>query len=223
MAIAISSAPAPRWTATNSDLLHDTCAHDEMITTISPPIAFFAILFLALGIEGSWAQSPSPTSPQPPITIERQPGHSYRAGTRVRVPNGTASFLIPAGWRGEQLDNLAAVLLVSEKEAGFVLAFAILNQTEEELVILLGEPQPITDRLVFEPTGTVTRKGNVVTASYVAGTLIGRGLAIVGPESQGILFLHGRPQKESRPSLSPLDELADHISFTPMHNGIVQP
>jgi len=142
-----------------------------------------------------------------------QAGQSYRAGTRVRVPNGVASFLIPAGWRGEQLDNLAAVLLVSEKEAGFVLAFAILNQTDDELFALLGEPQPISDTLVFEPAGPVTRKGSILTATYVAGALTGRGMAIMGPDLQGILFLHGRPQKDPRTSHSLLDELVDQIQF----------
>ncbi len=152
-----------------------------------------------------------------------QAGQSYRAGTRVRVPNGVASFLIPTGWRGEQLDNLAAVLLVSEKEAGFVLAFAILNQTEDELFALLGEPQPITETLVFEPTGAVIRKGNALTATYVAGSLAGRGMAIIGPELQGILFLHGRPHNEPRPNRSLLDELADQVQFIPTKDSVSSP
>lgn len=144
-----------------------------------------------------------------------QEGHSYQAGTRVRVPNGEASFPIPPGWRGEQLDNMAAVLLVSEREAGFVLAFAILNQTEDELFALLSESQPITETLVLEPVGTVTRHGKKLTATYVAGTLAGRGVAVIGPGQQGILFLHGRPQKEPRPTLSLLDDLADQVQFIP--------
>lgn len=149
-----------------------------------------------------------------------QPGQSYRAGARVRVPNGTASFLIPAGWRGEQLDDLAAVLLVSEREAGFVLAFAILNQTEDELFALLGEPQPITETLVFEPTGHVTRHGKKLTANYVAGALAGRGLAVMGPDLQGVLFLHGQPQKDLRPNRSLLDDLADQVQFIPAKNVV---
>lgn len=152
-----------------------------------------------------------------------QAGQSYRAGTRVRVPNGLASFLIPTGWRGEHLDNLAAVLLVSEKESGFVLAFAILNQTEEELLALLGEPQPITDTLVFEPTGNVTRHGRKLTATYLAGALTGRGMAVMGPDLQGILFLHGRPQKGPRPSRSLLDELADEVRFIQTKDGLPSP
>lgn len=146
-------------------------------------------------------------------------GQSYRAGTRVHVPNGAASFLIPAGWRGELLDNLDAVLLVSEKEAGFVLAFAILNQTGDELFALLGEPQPITETLIFTPTGTVIRKGNTLTATYAAGTLTGHGLAIMGPDLQGILFLHGRPRQEARAIPSILDELGNQVRFTPVAGG----
>jgi hypothetical protein len=152
-----------------------------------------------------------------------QAGQSYRAGARVHVPNGTASFLIPTGWRGELLDNMAAVLLVSEKEAGFVLAFAILNQTEDEIFALLGEPQPITETLVFEPAGGVTRNGKKLTATYFAGTLAGRGVAVMGPELQGILFLHGRPQQEPRTSRSLLDELADQVRFIPTRGSVPSP
>ena len=185
-----------------------------MIASLPAHIALASLCLLALGTQPGWAQSLSPDQTLPSSAIEMQAGQSYRAGTRVRVPNGAASFLIPAGWRGEQLDNLAAVLLVSEKESGFVLAFAILNQTEDELFALLGEPQPISEKLIFEPAGAVTRKGNTLTATYAAGSLAGRGVAVMGPDLQGILFLHGRPQKESRLPFSLLDELADHVQFT---------
>ena len=132
-------------------------------------------------------------------------------------------FPIPTGWRGERLDEMAAVLLVSEKEAGFVLAFAILNQTENELIALLGEPQPITDTLIFEPAGTVTRQGTNLTANYTAGSLAGRGLAVMGPDQQGVLFLHGRPQKDPRTSRSLLDELAELVRFTPTSDNSPAP
>lgn len=178
---------------------------------------------LALGIQESQAQSASSNLAPHTAAIDMQAGQSYRASARVRVPNGTASFLIPPGWRGEQLDNMAAVLLVSEKEAGFVLAFAIINQTEDELFALLGEPQPITETLVFEPTGSVTRNGRKLTAIYAAGTLTGRGVAVMGPDLQGILFLHGRPQKEPWPSRSLLDELADQVRFTPTKDRVPSP
>ncbi len=180
-----------------------------MSVTISARTALAALWCLVLGAPDSWAQSP----PIRTTTVDMQAGQSYRAGTRVRVPNGVASFLIPTGWRGEQLDNLAAVLLVPEKEAGFILAFAILNQTEDELFAILEEPQPISETLIFEPAGPVTRKGNTFTATYVAGSLTGRGMAIMGPDLQGILFLHARPQKEPSTTLSLLDQLANQVQF----------
>lgn len=143
-------------------------------------------------------------------------GHTYSAGTRVHAPGGTASFPIPPGWRGEALEEMAAILLVSEKTAGFVLVFATLNQTEDDLMALLGEPQPITDSLVFEPVGAVIRQGNRLTASYAAGPLTGRGAAVIGPAQQGILFLHGRPQKEQREAQALLDQLVNQVLFTPV-------
>lgn len=194
-----------------------------MIATILVRTVLTVICGLAFEIRDGQTQSVPPSPASRPATVDMQAGQSYRAGTRVRVPNGTASFLIPSGWRGEALDNLGAVLLVSEKEAGFVLAFAVLNQTDEELFTLLGEPQPITETLVFEPAGAVTRKGRTLTANYLAGSLAGRGVAVMGPDLQGILFLHGRPQNEPRPMLSFLEELADQVRFTPPHSSSASP
>jgi hypothetical protein len=184
-------------------------------------IRLLHLLTLILAIWGQeiWAE-PGPLKAGSSSSVtEMRVGQSYRAGTRVRAPGGTASFSIPQGWRGEPLDEMAAILLVSEKESGFVLVFATLNQTEEDLAALLGEPQPITDSLVFEPVGAVARQGNRLTASYVAGNLIGRGVAVVGPSQQGILFLHGRPRKEQHEALSFLTQLADQVQFTPVNEG----
>jgi len=190
-----------------------------MTGTISAFTTLLTLCCLALGTPGSWAQSPATQT----TTVDMRAGQSYRGGTRVRVPNGIASFLIPAGWLGEQLDDLAAVLLVSEKEAGFVLAFAVLNQTEDELFALLGEPQPISETLVFEPTGTVTRKGNILTAAYLTSSLAGRGMAVMGPDLQGIIFLHAKPQKEPWKVPSLLDQLANQVQFTPSAGSSLSP
>jgi hypothetical protein len=194
-----------------------------MIPRHPVPIIVAVLCCLLLEAHENQAQTPSSDVARHATPVDLQAGQSYRAGVRVRVPNGTASFPIPTGWRGERLDEMAAVLLVSEKEAGFVLAFAILNQTENELIALLGEPQPITDTLVFEPAGTVTRQGTNLTANYTAGSLAGRGLAVMGPDQQGVLFLHGRPQKDPRTSRTLLDELAELVRFTPTSDNSPAP
>ncbi len=178
-----------------------------------------SIFFIAMSVHDLLAE-PGPKKAGSDVSIaEVRAGLIYQAGTRVRALGGTASFPIPQGWHAEALNEMAAILLVSEKEAGFVLVFATLNQTEDDLMALLGEPQPITDSLVFEPVGAVTRQGNRLTSSYVAGTLTGRGVAVIGPAQQGILFLHGRPQKEQREALLFLDQLADQVLFTPVTEG----
>lgn len=189
------------------------------MTTSNIRLLHLLTLILAICGQEAWAE-PGPLKAGSGASVtETRVGQSYRAGTRVHAPGGIASFSIPQGWRGESLDEMAAILLVSEKDAGFVLVFATLNQTEDDLATLLAEPQPITDSLVFEPVGTVTRQGNRLTASYTAGNLIGRGLAVVGPAQQGILFLHGRPQKEQREALSFLEQLADQVQFTPANES----
>ena len=194
-----------------------------MIPRHPVPIIVAVLCCLLLEAHENQAQTPSSDVARHATPVDLQAGQSYRAGVRVRVPNGTASFPIPTGWRGERLDEMAAVLLVSEKVAGFVLAFGVFNQTDEELFVLLGERQPITETLVFEPAGAVTRKGRTLTANYLAGSLAGRSIAVLGPDLQGIVFLHGRPQNEPRPTLSLIDELADQALFTSPRSSSASP
>lgn len=145
--------------------------------------------------------------------VEMQPGQTYAAGTRLHIPKGNASFVIPAGWHAQLPEDSEAIIAVSESGAGFVMVFMILNMTEEELIALMGEPQPITHDLVFEPAGPVVKKGNRVTAGYEAGSLSGRAVTVLGPDQQGVLFFLGRPRTESNQPDQVLDDLAESTEF----------
>jgi hypothetical protein len=122
--------------------------------------------------------------------------------------------MIPAGWHAQLPEDSDAIIAISEAGAGFVMVFMVLNLSEEELTSLLGEAQPITQDLVFEPVGRVTRKGNRLVASYEGGSLAGRSLTVMGPNQQGVLFFLGRPQTESSQPDRVLDDLADSTEFT---------
>lgn len=158
------------------------------------------------------AGSPAKPTQVSPVT-EMQPGRTYAAGTRVHIPKGSASFVIPAGWHAQLPEDSEAIIAVSESGAGFVMVFMFLNLTEEELTALLGESQPITHDLVFEPVGQVVRKGNRLTASYRAGVLAGRALTVMGPHQQGVLFFLGSPHTESSQSDEVLADLAESTEF----------
>lgn len=152
---------------------------------------------------------------QPVPTVEMQPGQSYPAGTRVQIPKGSASFIISAGWHAQVPEDSETIIAESESGAGFVMVFMVLDLTDEELIALLGEPQPITHDLVFEPDGQVVRKGNRLAASYRAGALVGRAVIVMGPNQQGVLFFLGRPPTESNQPDRVLDDLADSTEFAP--------
>lgn len=145
--------------------------------------------------------------------IEMQPGQAYAGGTRVHIPKGAASFVVPAGWHAQLPEDSDAIIAVSDSGAGFVMVFMVLNLTEEELTALLQEPQPITHDLVFEPVGTVVKKGNRLTASYRGGSLAGRAVAMMGSDRQGVLFFLGRPPTDASQPDRVLDELADSTDF----------
>lgn len=153
----------------------------------------------------------------PPIfhspPVEMQPGRAYPAGTRVRIPKGAASFVVPAGWHAQLPEDSDAIIAVSESGAGFVMIFMILNLTEEELTAVLSQPQPLTHDLIFEPAGPVTKRGGQLTAAYQAGSLSGRALTLMGPNQQGVLFFLGRPPSQSPDADRVLDDLAASTQF----------
>ena len=94
------------------------------------------------------------------------------------------------------------------------MVFMVLNLSDDELTSLLSEAQPITQDLVFEPVGRVIRKGNRLAASYAAWSLVGRSLAVIGPNQEGVLYCLGRPPTESSQPDRVLDDLADSTEFT---------
>lgn len=151
----------------------------------------------------------APSSP----AVEMEAGSAYAAGTRLHIPKGSASFVIPPGWHAQLPEDSEAIIVVSEAGAGFVMVFMILNLTEDELTVLLGEPQPITHDLVFEPAGPIEKRGDRVIAAYESGSLSGRALTVLGPNQQGVLFFLGRPRSESNQTDRVLEELADSTEF----------
>jgi hypothetical protein len=172
---------------------------------------FFGLWCCAVGAIAASADSRFVAAePSPPVDM--QPDRSYPAGTRLRIPKGRASFVIPAGWHAQLPGDSEAILAVSDAGAGFVMVFMILNTTEEELKALLGEPQALTHDLVFEPVGPVVKKGNRLSAAYEAGSLSGRAVTVMGPE-QGVLFFLGTPRTDPAETERVLDELADSTEF----------
>ena len=146
-----------------------------MTSFARPRVAFLVIsLWWCVGSVVGTQTGPPAKKTQPSSVAEMQPGQVYEAGTRVHIPADSASFLIPAGWHARLPEDSEAIILISESGAGFVVVFMVLNLTEEELIALPGEPQPITDDLVFEPDGQVVRKGNRLAASYRARAFVGR-------------------------------------------------
>jgi hypothetical protein len=156
---------------------------------------FFFSLWCCLGSVTAEPAFVAAAGPGP--AVEGQPGQSYGPGTRLLIPKGRASFVIPAGWQAQRPDDSETIVAVSDSGAGFIMVFMLLDMTEEQLTALLAEPQPLTHDLVFEPTGSITKKGNRLTASYESGSLSGRALTVM------------RPDQADRV----LDELADSTEF----------
>ncbi len=150
---------------------------------------------------------------------EMRADHVYESGTRVRLPNGRASFVVPDGWRVQWPDQSEGIIGFSESGVGFVMVFMMRQATEEDLVALLAMPQPITHDLVYEPTGVAERKGQHLTAFYRAGSLSGEAVAVMGPDQEAVVYFLGMSTAEpGQPAQSDiLQAWVDSTIFHPMH------
>ena len=131
----------------------------------SPRVSLLVPLLLScIGLAETVCATPTHAEAQYFSAQNLEPGQTYAAGTRLRIPEGTASFEIPSGWHAQRPEESEAIILQSEAGDGFIMVFPMLNLTEEALIALLVERQPITHDLVFEPSGPVTKVGNRVNA-----------------------------------------------------------
>ena len=101
------------------------------------------------------------------FSVDIEQGQTYAQELDCRFPKAPLRSR-PSGWHAQRPEESEAVILLSEAGDGFIMVFKMLNPTEEALIALLGERQPITHDLVFEPSGPVTKLGNRVTANYKA-------------------------------------------------------
>ena len=171
------------------------------------------LLWSCIGLAVTVRATPTRAEAQHFSARNIEPGQSSAAGTRLRIPKGTASFEIPSGWHAQRPEESEAIILLSEAGDGFIMIFPMLNLTEEALIALLGERQPITHDLVFEPSRPVTRVGNRVMADYKAGSFSGHAICLMGPGQESVLFfLASRPTDSDAPA-SVLEQLADSTEF----------
>jgi hypothetical protein len=145
--------------------------------------------------------------------VEIQPGRSYGGGTRLHLPRGAASFVVPRGWQAQLPEDSEALILTSDSGTGFLMVVMILDQSEEAIMALMDEPQAMTHEMIFQPVRPAEKQGNRVTAAYDAGSLAGRAVTVLGPNQQGVLFFLAKPRIEWEQPDRLLNELADSAEF----------
>ncbi len=171
-------------------------------------LRYFPLCFLL----GATSVHPSFASSVDGSAIVAEAGKSYPAGTRIAFPASAVSFVIPTGWSGGLAEDAEVIVLGSER-LGFAMIFRTVNMTEQDLVAELSEAQAIAHELIFEPVGPVRKTGDYLTASYQAGSLIGRALALLGPGQQGVVYFFGGPSDEAVVFEHTLADIAASTSF----------
>jgi hypothetical protein len=174
---------------------------------------FVSLLWSGIGLAITVGATPTHAEVQHLSAEDVDQGQTYAAGTRLRIPKGTASFEIPSGWHAQRPEESETIILLSDAGEGFVMVFMMLNLTAEALTALLGERQSITHDLVFEPSGPVTTLGNRVMANYKSGSLSGQAISVMGPGQESVLFFLGSPPTDCDAPARVLEGLADSTQF----------
>lgn len=166
------------------------------------------MLVMVLGVATStaalWAQDQA---------RDLRSGQQYEGGTLVHDPAHAVSFALPSGWPGRIPLDSEALLLNSPTHEGIGVVAILDGMTPDTLTERLSEPQDFGESVVLQLSQPLERQGQQWTASYLSGNVIGRALALLGPEEQAVVYFFAGPRAEADSYERALAELAASTRF----------
>ncbi len=151
-----------------------------------------------------WGQEPA---------RDLSPGQQYESGVRVRDAAHSLSFRIPDTWAGRIPLDSEALLLSSADREGIGIVAVLDGMTPELLVERLSEPQDFGGSVILQLSRSLEQSGLQWRASYLSGSVIGRALAILGPDEHAVVYFFAGPQAEVQAYEQVLSELAVSTTF----------
>jgi hypothetical protein len=165
------------------------------------PIAVFCVLLTSMCASCVWAGS-KPAAAADSRQEERprdvDPGMTYRAGTRLRIPGTDWSFVVPDQWQSSRPEDSAMPFLMAPEGKGLGMIFPLTDVTRETIRDHLSQPLSLLHGLSFIPAGTEVETETSIVRSYQGEDMVGRALAAFGPENMYVIyFVMGPPEEAS--------------------------
>lgn len=165
------------------------------------PITLLCALLTCTVCSSVWAGS-GPASAADSRQEDRprdvDPGVTYRAGIRLRIPGTDWSFVVPDQWQSSRPEDSEMPFLMAEEGKGLGMIFPLADVTRETIRNHLSQPLSLLHGLSFIPAGTEVETETSIARSYQGEDMVGRALAAFGPENRCVIyFVMGPPEDAS--------------------------
>jgi hypothetical protein len=175
---------------------------DLRVLAFTPSPAQAAMFLAAESMSGS--ESPA---------LDVEPGRTYAAGTRLKIPATDWSFTVPARWQSSQPPDSDLPLLISEDRRSFGMIFPLHNATRASIRQQLDEPLSLLHGLSFIPAGAVTETDTWIGRSYSGEGMVGQAAAVFGPGGACMMYFIMGPADGAVSYDEVLAELRQTTSF----------
>lgn len=213
MGTATSFVPALRWTRLpdarlRGDVLDRDIAGCPPSFSVVSAAALCCLLLLLGFASGARAFPGSEEAFQ-----EAQPGITYQAGTRLRISDTDWSFVVPNGWKSNRSEDSPMPFVYSEPGKALGMVFPMVDATRDSIREQLSQPLSLLHGLSFVPSGTEVETAHTMGRSFQSEELVGRALAVFGPEQACVLYFLMGPADEASDYDATLERLAASTRF----------
>ena len=227
MATATSFAPVLRWIPRPNRSVGGASSTDTATYRLPQVHAVLSIaagcLLLPLFFSPpAWADSESGAAAemqQSSPMLDVDPGVTYRAGARLRIPGTDWSFLVPTGWQSTRPEDSEMPFLMAEEGKGLGMMFPLTDVTRETVRDHLSQPLSLLHGLSFIPAGSEVETELSIARSYQGEDLAGRALAVLGPGNTSVIYFLMGPPDEASGYQSVLEGLGQSTRFAAPVSG----
>jgi len=220
MATAICSVPVRRWIPLrNGQGYGDVVAEPAVFRLPSRclvlPIAVLCGLLTPLGPMSLWAGSEpaAPDNRQKDRPRDVDPGVTYGAGTRLRIPGTDWSFVVPNQWQSSRPEDSEMPFLMAQEGKGLGMIFLLTDVTREAVHDHLSQPLSLLHGLSFIPAGPTVETETSIARSYQGEDMLGRALAAFGPENRCVIYFVMGPREEANAFETVVERLGASTRF----------
>ncbi len=132
---------------------------------------------------------------QHPLDVD--PGLTYRAGTRLRIPGTDWSFVVPDQWQSTRPEDSEMPFLLAQEGKGLGMIFPLADVTREAIRDHLSQPLSLLHGVSFVPAGSEVETETSIARSYQGEDMVGRALATLGPENVCVIYFIMGPAGEA--------------------------